>query len=138
MPLRLTPAIRNAAVNAAVAIADSGTAEAVLSIYTGTQPASAEDAPTGTLLVTFTLNDPAYGPSIDGTSSLNTGGGISSVAVDSGIAAWGRLTTSEDETVYDGVCASTGTPEFLLNSISITSGQVILLNAGSLSVPSGE
>lgn len=138
MALRLTSGVRDAAVNAATAFADAGTGPATLKIYTGGQPATAVDDPTGTLLATFTLQDPAYDPSSDGAAGLNTGGGISAVAVNTGVAGWGRLANSDGDTVYDGLCGTAGTPEFLLNALSITAGQIIVLSAGSISVPSGE
>lgn len=138
MVLRLTPEVRNAAVNAVTALADAGTGAATVKIYTGSQPASATDDPTGTLLANFTLDDPAYDPSSDGTAGLATGGGLSTVAIATGIAGWGRLTDSDDNTIYDGTCSTTGTPEFLLNALSLTAGQVVVLGSGSISVPSGE
>lgn len=138
MVLRLTPAVRNAAVNGATALADAGSGPATVSIYTGSQPASAEDAPTGTLIATFTLSDPAYGVSVDGVAPLTTGGGIATVAVAGGTAGWGRLADSNGNTIYDGNCGISGSPQFTLNATSITIGQVLLLTAGSISVPSGE
>ena len=52
MAIRLPNASRNAAVDAVLALAAGGSIE----IRTGSQPASASDAATGTLLATFTLD----------------------------------------------------------------------------------
>ena len=138
MPLRLTPEFRNAAVNAAVALADAGTGPATLTIYTGDQPATAADTATGTLLVEFTLNDPAFSTAVDGSSDLNVVGGISEAATGTGTAGWGRLADSDGNTIYDGLCSTDIDAEFTLNALSITTGQIIVLSGGTLSVPSGE
>lgn len=138
MVLRLTPEVRDAAVNAVIVLADAGTGPATIKIYTGSQPASATDDPIGTILATFTLDDPAYDLSSDGSAGLATGGGISTVAVATGVAGWGRLADSDGNTIYDGTCSTTGTPEFLLNALSLTAGQVVVLSSGTISVPSGE
>ena len=129
--------MRDAALNAATAFVDSGTGAATLKIYTGTQPAAPTDAPTGTLLMSFTLNKPSYLPSMDGSAGMDTGGGISTVALASGVAGWGRLATSDGTAAYDGSCGTGSTAEFTLSALSITAGQVVVLTAGTLSVPSG-
>lgn len=48
-----------------------------INVYTGAQPASANDAPTGTLLATFTLAAGAYTPETRATTVINLTGGAS-------------------------------------------------------------
>lgn len=137
MPLRLTPDVRDAAVDAVIALADAGAGPATISIYTGTQPASATSAPTGTLLVSFTLPKPAYTSAVNGVATLDADPDITSNAVADGTAGWGRLADSDGNTIYDGECSTT-TGAFVLNALNITNGQTITLTTGTLSVPSGE
>lgn len=70
-----------------------------LDIYTGSQPASADLAATGTLLAT--VSSLTWGAAVGGTVSLsNTPSSNATVA---GTAGWGRFRNSTDTIRMDGV-----------------------------------
>lgn len=138
MAIRLATATRNALANAFVTQADSGTGAATVKIYTGTQPASANDAASGTLLVTFTLSDPSFGAAAAGGVTLS-GTPKSASAAATGTAGWFRLETSTPGTVIDGsVTATGGGGDMTVDNTSITSGQTVNLTGGTVTMPSGE
>lgn len=61
MTTKLPTALTNSLAATATAAVDAGPAAGQVRVYTGGQPANANLAPTGTLLVTWTLADPSYG-----------------------------------------------------------------------------
>ena len=63
MPLRKNTAARNSDIEAKAATFDAGTLE----IYTGTQPADPNSAPSGSLLATIVIPNPAFGSATLGT-----------------------------------------------------------------------
>jgi len=90
-----------------------------LKIYTGTQPSSADDAPTGTLLVEITVNGTGQGLTFDdavnGIIKKNSQEIWSGTAVATGTAGWFRLQSYNDpeslsETAerIDGAIATSG------------------------------
>jgi hypothetical protein len=142
MPLRLPEATRNAKADAAVDRIDlgSGSAQGELRIYSGTQPASADDAPAGDLLVTVELNQPAFGAASSGAATLDTSGGLSGVgtaAAGAGTnATWGRVVNRDAATVLDGhVTVTGGGGVFTLDNISIAEDQVVNLTGGTYTQP---
>lgn len=73
-----------------------------LKLYTGSAPATPDDAATGTLLATLTLNATAFGAAASRVATANAV--TSGVAVTSGTAGYGRMTKSGGSTgVVDGV-----------------------------------
>lgn len=136
MATRLPTGVRNAMVDAAVDLADAGAGAGEVRVYTGTQPASANNAASGTLLVTFTLSDPAFGAAASGSAS---GASMpkSATAAATGTAGWARVVDSNGNAVYDGSVATSG-GDFTIDNTSITSGQTVNLTALSFSQPSGE
>lgn len=128
MATRLSTELKTAK---AQAVADefnsSGT---TLKIYTGTQPASADDAASGTLLVTITLPNPCFGTaSSDAISKTGTWSGTASAT---GTAGWFRLESAGAD-VLDGACGA-GSGELDLSSTSITSGGVVTINTATFTV----
>lgn len=102
-----------------------------LSIYTGSQPATANDAATGTKLVDITINSfnaPASGSATLDTSTPNTG-----TAVATGTAGWGRIVGGAGERI-DGTVGTSGT-DFTINSTSITNGATVTLTAMTVTQP---
>ncbi|OQA30139.1 MAG: hypothetical protein BWY57_03023 [Betaproteobacteria bacterium ADurb.Bin341] len=109
-------------------------ATATLAIYTGSQPASADDAASGTLLVT--ISDVYFGTVTNGAIALDSGmGPYQANAVATGTAGWGRLTIS-DGSVVDGSVATSGA-QFNISSTSIASGDTVIFNSCTLSMPGG-
>lgn len=102
-----------------------------LSIYTGSQPATANDAATGTKLVDITINGfntPATGSATLDTTTPNTG-----AAVATGTAGWGRIVGGAGERI-DGTVGTSGT-DFTINSTSITNGATVTLTAMTVTQP---
>ena len=102
-----------------------------LSIYTGSQPATANDAATGTKLVDIMIigfNAPVSGSATLNTSTPNTG-----TAVATGTAGWGRIVGSAGERI-DGTVGTSGT-DFTINSTSITNGTTVTLTAMTVTQP---
>lgn len=139
MALRLATATRNAAADAVADLADGGASAGTVKVYSGTQPASANDAASGTLLVTFTLNDPAFGAAASGVATLDVDPAISATAAATGTAGWFRMESSTPGTVIDGsVTATGGGGDMTVDNTSITSGQTVNLTSGTITMPSGE
>ena len=127
MTIRFNTAMRDAMVTALTNAIGSYT----LSIYTGSQPAAANDAATGTKLVDITINGfnaPATGSATLDTSTPNTG-----TAVATGTAGWGRIVGGAGERI-DGTVGTSGT-DFTINSTSITNGATVTLTAMTVTQP---
>lgn len=89
--LRLNTGSRNARVDAHCALLNGGTRE----IRTGSRPAAVTDSPTGTLLVTFTFGNPAFGAASGGSATSNAI--ANATAVGTGDAGWFRDRTSGNQ-----------------------------------------
>lgn len=110
---------------------DSGT----LSIYTGSKPASPDDAATGTLLVAFTLPATAFDDAIDGVAALDETP-LVEPGLDTGDAGWFRLANAADTLRYDGTVTATGDGgDMQLNTISIVEDEDVTITAGSITQP---
>lgn len=138
MTLSLPTASRNAAADAVVDRLDAGAGAPTIKVYSGSKPASANDAATGTLLVTFTLDGTAAfgaaGATTAGQADLDVSPAISATAAATGTAGWFRAADSDGNTVFDGTAGTTGT-DLILNSTSITSGATVNLLSGSVTMP---
>ena len=127
MTIRFNTAMRDAMVTALTGAIGGYT----LSIYTGSQPTTANDAATGTKLVDIMINGfnaPASGSATLDTSTPNTG-----VAVATGTAGWGRIVGGAGERI-DGTVGTSGT-DFTINSTSITNGATVTLTAMTVTQP---
>lgn len=150
MALRISTELRNW-------LAESmgqGVRDGVLRIFSGAQPDSADDAETGTLLVTLTLSGQPFVPDTwdGGLQFGDPGGGAveklpgqtwSGVAVATGTAGWFRfydtsMVTGEDaakEAVrFDGNI-STGGAQLNMSSAAITVGQIVVVDRFQVSIP---
>lgn len=135
MATRITNAVQDAVTNLVVDRADAGAAAGKIRIYTGTQPADADNAASGTLLVEIPLVDPAWGASSGGSAALLSPP-RSAVAGASGTAGWFRVLDSDNLTVFDGaVTATGGGGELELDNTSITNGQTVHVNSLPASMP---
>lgn len=110
----------------------------VVEIRSGTQPADADTAPTGTVLATINLNTPSFAAAASKTRLKN--GTLQDAASTTGTAAWFRLATSGDlgttnttDQRIDGSCG-TSDADMILNTLSITSGVDVILNTLTLGV----
>lgn len=121
-----TAAAANAAADAMAALCNGGT----LRIYSGTQPASAATAASGTLLAELTLGSPAFGSASNGVATANAITGDTSADA-TGTAGWFRVRNSSGTAVFDGEVGTSGA-DLNLSSTSIQSGAEV--NVTSLTI----
>jgi len=133
MATRIATASQNGACDAIVDRCDAGGAGSV-EIRTGSQPATANDAATGTLLATLTLPNPAFGASSAGVATANA---ISAVAASAtGTAGWFRAKSGGAATVLDGSATATGGGgDMQLNSTSLVSGVNVQITSWTVTMP---
>lgn len=135
MATRIPTATRNAMANAAVDLLDAGTGAGIIRIYTGSQPASANDAASGTLLGTLTCSDPAFGNASTGVATASAI--TSDTSADAtGTAGWFRALDSDANTVLDGsITATGGGGDMTLDSVSIVAGGTIAVTSWTVTAP---
>lgn len=130
MATRLNTALRNILADATASQFNNG----IIEIYTGTQPATANDAPTGTLLATVELSNPAFSSAASGIASKS--GSWTAIAVSTDDAGWFRMKSSDGLVVKDGsVTATGGGGEIELSNITITTGSVVVINSATITQP---
>lgn len=138
MALRIPTASRNAACDAVVDRLDAGAAAGTIDVRTGSQPASANDAATGTLLATFTLADPAFAAAVTGVADIDADPDLATTGVAAGTAGWFRAKDSDGNTVFDGaVTATGGGGELELSTTTISVGLDVFITAGTVTMPAG-
>ena len=127
--LRIPTATRNAVVDAVTALVGS---TGTLKIYSGSQPASANDAASGTLLATVTMG--AWAAASAGTAAGADPASVNASAT--GTAGWFRAANSGGTTVFDGdVTATGGGGTMTLSSTSLTSGNPVDITSVTVTMP---
>ena len=117
--LRRSALAANAAVDAELALLNGG----YLRIYSGPQPASADDSISNQkLLVELRFSDPAFSPAIDG-EAVSKSIAVAKVQKE-GHAKWFRASTSEGGTVFDGSVGTDGA-NINLPTVSLVAGMKI-------------
>jgi len=141
MAIRVSTAQRNAmndgwANGSATSFFDS----AILEIRSGTIPADADTAPTGTVLASMTLPADAVGASAAGV--LSKAGTWQDTSADAGgTASWFRIrrsgdagTTNTTDKRIDGTVGTSGS-DMNLDNTNIASGQSVTINSASFTQP---
>ena len=116
-----------------------------INIYSGTQPTSADDAPSGTLLVTIYSDGAATGLEFDdasaGVISKKSTETWSGTAVANGTAGYFRMyqagdsgASSTTDCRLDGACATSGS-QLNMSSLSISSGAVQTVSTFQITQP---
>jgi hypothetical protein len=114
---------------------DLGASSGKLRIYSGSQPASAETAPSGTLLVEIPLPDPSFGAASNGVITLNDPGSVN--VSSSGTAGWFRVLDSDNNTVFDGSVGTSGA-DLIVATTTFTAGVAVdIQSGGTITVPAG-
>ncbi len=124
----------------------------VIEVYTGSQPATADLAESGTKLLRITIGSGAFTPgtgtnglnlatAVDGVASKESGEVWSGAGLDGGTAGWfrcytnayvtGASTTAER---FDGVCG-VGTGELRMSSLTVATGATSTVDTGTLTQP---
>lgn len=136
MVIRLPTASRNAAVAAVANLVDADVGAGTIQIRTGAQPATGNDAASGTLLATVTLADPAWSGPVVGVMTLDTTPVLSTVGVAAGTAGWFRMLDNSGDSILDGSVTGTGGGGDLeLNTTTISIGLTVEITAGTLTMP---
>lgn len=137
MTTRLATTTRNSACDAVIDLLDVGSGAGTIKIYTGTQPVSANDGASGTLLATITLSDPAFGAAASGVATM-AGTPLSGTGVAAGTAGWARLADSTGATVLDGtVTATGGGGQIELATTTVSVGVTVQITSGTVTMPAG-
>lgn len=118
-----------------------------IDIYSGTQPLSADDVPTGTKLVTLYSNGSSVGlnwePSaVNGALSKLGSESWSGTVLTDGVAGWFRLREASDAGTaasvtaarYDGSIATAG-GQMNLGSLSLVTGAPFIIASASFTLP---
>jgi hypothetical protein len=132
--LRIATAARNAAADAVVDLIDGGAGAGTVKIYTGAQPASANDAESGSLLATVTLADPAFGAAATGVATATDPASVNASAT--GTAGWFRVEDSTGANIMDGDCTATGGGgSMTLSTTSLVSGSPVDITSFTVTMP---
>lgn len=136
MAIGISIAAQNAGVNAIAGLVDADVGAGTIAIRTGAGPATANDAPTGTLLATVTLNDPAFGAGVAGVATLDVTPALTTTGVAAGTAGYFRLHDNSGDVVLQGSATVTGGGGDLeLNTTSIAIGTTVEITSGTLTMP---
>lgn len=126
--------VRNAMVDAAVDLLDTGSGAAIVQIYDGTQPAGPATAiTTQTLLATLTCSDPAFGAAASGTATASAITG-DTTADATGTASWFRALTSDSTARWDGT-VGTSDADMILDSVAIVAGGEVNVTSWTVTQP---
>jgi hypothetical protein len=141
MPVRISTAARNANVDAAKTLVDAGTGAGKLRIYTGSQPAGPDSAPTGTLLLEVTLNDPSFGTTANGSATAGQSPALQGTGLAAGTAGWFRIVDSTQAAgsglgVIDGDVTATGSGgNCQLNTTTVSVGLAVSITSLTINQP---
>jgi hypothetical protein len=127
MALKLGVDAAIAAADAVVDLIDTGTPASTLVIYDGSEPADPSVAVGAQVaLVTFDLNDPAFGAAVDTVGGGQATADVTGLAVQadaSGTAAWFRIIDGNGRVILQGnVTDTTGGGDLKVSSTSIVAG----------------
>lgn len=134
MTLRLAALSRSAAADAVVDRLDGGAGPGTIDVRTGPQPTTPADSATGTLLLTFTLNDPAFAAASAGVTALDVDPALTATGLAAGDAGWFRAKDSDGNVVYDGACGTSG-QQLNLSTITVSVGLSVTITSGSYTQP---
>lgn len=134
MTIRTATAAANAALDACYDRANAGSGPGTIKVYSGSQVATGDTTETGTLLATFTLEDPAFSAASARVKDLDAAPDLSTTAVGTGTAGWARCEDSDGNNVFDGSVGTSGT-DYIINNTSVTTGQTVTLTLGAITAP---
>lgn len=140
MPTRLAEATANTKCDAAVDSIDVGATNPAgqVRVYTGTQPATPEDPPTGTLLVTVELDNPAFGDAGVTTAGVASLAGVplSGTGAADGTAGWVRIVSAGEAAVVDGEAGATGSGALIeMSTLEVSTGLTVNVTGGTWTEP---
>jgi hypothetical protein len=136
--MRLATITRNALAQRFQVLLDAGAGNGTIKFYTGAQPTSADDPPTGaTLLGTLAFAKPSAPAASGGVLTFNAITQDDSADA-TGTATWARVADSAGNTVFDcDVTAAGGGGTIQLNTVNIVAGGPISITSFTITVPAG-
>jgi hypothetical protein len=116
------------------AISTAAGASAVLTLYSGTQPASPDTAVTSQVALSTHACAATFGSAASGVLTVGAiGNGTGTAGAGAGTAAtWYRLTTSGGTALIDGSVGTSGADLNLTGTTSIATGQTVSITSWSL------
>lgn len=129
MTVRISGAVAAAACDATAAKVDAGGSAGKLRVYSGSPPSGPSQAATGTKLLEFTLNRPAFGSASTstGTATMDVTG-LTTTGLANGTAGWFRVVDSAGTAIFDGTVPT----DITLSNTAITTGLSEQITSGSL------
>jgi hypothetical protein len=129
------------AINARINSGSANGGKGMLRIYSGTRPATANDAlTTQTKLIEFTLPNPAFQAAVQvGATGTATANAIApTTAIASGNATFFRIVNSDGVTIFDGdVTDTTGNGDLKLSTVAVTNGIDVTVVSLTAIMPEG-
>jgi hypothetical protein len=136
MATRIATAAQNAACDAVVDLIDGGSGAGYCEIRTGSQPATANTAVSGSLLATITYSDPAFGAASSGTATADITPALTVAASGTGTAGWFRMFDSAAAGIYDGsITVTGGGGDMTVNTTSLVATVNFTITAQTLTMP---
>lgn len=111
---------------------DAGTLE----LYTGAQPADPNSGPSGSLLATIPIPNPAFGAAVAG--AITKAGTWSVTASATGIAGWARMISADTNKSLDLTVSGTpGGNNLLISDENVVNGNLVSVDSLVITVPNG-
>lgn len=130
MSLSLDASLASDIADLVTAAVDAGSGAGTIKVYSGSKPASTATSPSGTLLATFTLADPAAAAAAAGVASWDFSPTISATIAASGTAGWFRVADSTGAAVFDGTVGTSGADMNFPSTAWVSGGTVELASGG--------
>lgn len=105
-------------------------ADAIMFIYAGTQPATANDAISGQTVLCQIVIGGAFGTDSNGTLTITTP--VSGIATNSGTASFFRITKSNGATVVMDGSIGTTDADLILDTTTINNTQTVTISSGTI------
>lgn len=134
MAISISSAVATSVADVLTAAVNGGSGAGTLKVYTGSKPATVATGVTGTLLATFTLEDPNAAGAVAGVSTWDMTPAISAVVAASGTAGYFRVADSAGVAVMDGTVGTSGA-DLNFSAVAWTSGGTVELTSGTHTMP---
>lgn len=106
----------------------------IVQIYSGSAPANADDAETGTLLAEFDLASPAFGTPANGVMTANVIADVTALA-DGAAGYWRAYAAgSPSGVILQGTCGTSGA-SMILNSTAFSVGGIVSIVSWTYTQP---
>jgi hypothetical protein len=144
MPLRQSTGLRNTRLSTKSFL--SIFVDCFIDVYTGLQPTSPNDAPTGTLLCRYYSDAASLGlefsAAVSGVLGKKSAETWSGLGIVTGTAGWFRMKEATDtgassvtECRLDGPCGTSGTNILLMSSLAVVLGALQTISVATITEP---